>query len=72
MTKQDLETGIKLLDQVKQMEGIIKRVEIERIKEIVLADGTTINYLPRGDVKDAIIKNCREKIEECNIRIAEL
>lgn len=72
MTKENLDQGIKLLNQVKQMEDIIRRVENGRIKEIVLADGTTVNYLPRGDIKDAIIKNCREKIAECNLRIEQL
>lgn len=72
MTKETLETGIALLDQIKQMEDIILQVESYRIHEVVLRNGSAINYIPRGDIKDAILKNCREKIEECNLRIAEL
>lgn len=72
MTREELESGIALLDGIKEMEDIITRLRSLRIKHVELADGSVIHFLPRGAIKDLITENCRERIEVNEEKISGL
>ncbi len=72
MTRKDLETGISLLENIKEIEGIISKLQSQKIRHIQLADGSSVSFLPRGIIKEVIIENCEKRIEEYELKISEL
>ncbi len=69
MTREDLESGIRLLEKIREKEEIITQVTTQKIRAVELVDGFVINYLPRGVIVDAIVLNCKAKIAEYEKKI---
>ena len=64
--------GAQYLDEIRKLDDIITALESLRIKGVMLADGTIVTRVPRGMFKDAIIAECKNRIEEHKKAIEEI
>lgn len=64
MTQENFEQAEKIKMNILEMENIILKIGNTRIKNITLKDGSEINYLCRGKIKEMMLEHCEKRKNE--------